>query len=95
MIDATVLTPVVPAAGVSEVGTVGGRPTRTLSNDEVLRTVTSWLVVTRPASVVVIATLVVPIWLHVVPLADTDPVTVVPLRVSFSHPGVACVPPAM
>ena len=88
-------TPVVPETGVSTDGTPGGRPTATLSKVEALSRAVSWLVTASPASVVVIAMLVVPIWVQVLPLADTAPVTLVPLRVSFSQTGAACVPPAM
>ena len=94
-IAAVVLTPVAPVAGVAENGVAGGSPTTTLSKFEVLRSVVSWLLIARPARVVDIAMLVVPICVHVVPLAETDPVTIIPLRVSFSHAGAACAPPAM
>src|SRR4051794_3126209 len=70
--------------------------TLTLSNVDVSSCDVSWLVTIRPASALaVIDVEVLPTPVHVVPSLDTEPVTVAPLRDSFSHAGIGCDPPAM
>jgi hypothetical protein len=55
-----------------------------------------WLVTANPAfAVAAIATVTLPTGVHVVPSAETDPVNVDPLRVSFSQVGMAAVAPPM
>src|SRR5438552_7656657 len=68
----------------------------TLSKVDVLSVDVSWLVTARPAVALdAIEIAAVPIVVHVLPFADTAPVTVPPLRVSFSHCGDAWLLPAM
>src|ERR1043165_2043072 len=70
--------------------------TVTLSNVDVFKTVVSWLVTARPTSAVApIDSVVLPMLVHVLPFAEIDAVTVLPLRASFSQTGVPCDPPAM
>src|ERR671925_2183304 len=77
-------------------GGVEAAPTLTLSNAAVVVTDVSWLVTARPARTLEgIDVAVLPTSVHDVPFGDTDAVTVLPLRVSFSHAGTPCALPAM
>ena len=94
-----VLTPVAVFAGEGEDGAPGAEPTAddttAESNVDVLIVDVSWLVTIIPASIADGKAIVVePTGVHVEPSADIDPVTVVPLRVSFSHTGAAWTAPA-
>src|SRR5438093_4142235 len=77
----------------------GGAPavvTVTLSNVDVLSVDVSWLVTARPMfALAPIDVGVLPTVVHVEPFADTEPVTVPPLRASLSHCGDPWLPPAM
>src|SRR5712691_5089485 len=73
----------------------GGGPavveTATLSKVDVLSVPLATLQTTNPISAVLpMFNVVLPIVDHELPLADTDAVTVVPLRTSFTQVGVGC-----
>jgi len=74
-------------------GGADGVVTATLSNVDVLSVFTSWLVTASPmfadTGMVVV---VLPTVVQVLPFADTEAVTVLPVRVSLSQAGVGCVP---
>jgi len=94
-----VLTPVAAFVGDGDDGAPGAEPppddTTAESNVDVLIVDVSWLVTSIPAATADGNEIVVePTCVHVEPSADTDPVTVVPLRVSFSHTGAAWTAPA-
>ena len=89
-----VLTPVAEFAGEGDAGVPGADPpladTVTESNVDVLIVDMSWLVTMRPAEIADGNEIVVePTCVHVEPFVDTDPVTVDPLRTSFSQTGAA------
>src|SRR5262249_19062217 len=65
----------------------------TLSKTAVVSFVGSWLVPGSPIRGAPAPKFVVPTCDHAEPSGETYPVTVMPVRVSFSHVGVACVPP--
>jgi hypothetical protein len=68
----------------------------TLSKVDVLSVEISWLVTARPTNALdAIEIVAAPTVVHVLPSADMNPVTVPPLRVSFSHCGDAWLPPPM
>ena len=94
------LAPVAPFAGDGDDGVPGAAGgvvvpavTVTLSNVDVLSVLTSWLVTARPMLADAgIDVVVLPSVVHVVPLAETEAVTVLPLRASLSQAGIGCVP---
>src|SRR5215510_7181372 len=84
------------AIGVPLYGVGTGRANTvaaTLSKTAVVSFVASWLVTANPRRAAPAPKFVVPTCDHAEPSGETYPVTVIPVRVSFSHVGVACVPP--
>ena len=90
-----VLTPVAAFAGDGVAGVPGAEPdpddvTVTESNVDVLSVDVSWLLTTRPALIADGNEIVVePTGFHVLPSAETEALTVEPVRTSFNHTGAA------